>query len=337
MENMAEVSSTKIEQVVDLRTKLNGIFKQKRRSLEEDREIKKERSEKRRKSVESHNENDDVNELQKIHAGITQRVLFDDQDCLKIEKKIDEVVENGEKGRYREKTVDRAPLRNKYFFGEGYTYGNQMREKGPGQERLYARGVVDEIPKWIFDMVEKKIVDAGIVPKNFINSAVINDYQPGGCIVSHIDPGHIFDRPIVSASFFSASSLCFGCKFSFKPIRTSVPVLSLPISRGCVTVLSGYAADGITHCVRPQDVTERRVAIILRRVYDNAPRLPLRYKPERNRKERNLRERSRSPRKRRDRSPDSDSEDEPWYMKNRMRSDHYKENRKHRNSARDSD
>ena len=28
---------------------------------------------------------------------------------------------------------------------------------------------------------------------------------------------------------------------------------------------SGYAADGITHCVRPQDVTERRAVIILRR------------------------------------------------------------------------
>ena len=231
--------SAKVEQV-DLRTKLNGIFKRKHRSLDEDRKIKRERRETRRNSLESYNENGETaetNELQKIHEGITQRVLFDDEDCLKIEKKIDEVVANAEKGQYREKTVDRAPLRIKYFFGEGYTYGKQMSERGPGQERLYARGVVDDIPRWIFDMVEKKIVNAGIVPKNFINSAVINDYQAGGCIVSHIDPGHIFDRPIVSASFFSASSLSFGCKFSFKPIRTSPPVLSLPISRGCVTVL----------------------------------------------------------------------------------------------------
>ncbi|XP_028395345.1 RNA demethylase ALKBH5-like [Dendronephthya gigantea] len=336
---MAEQSSTKIEDVVDLRTKLNGIFKRKHKSLDEDRKIKRERKEARRNSFESYDENGDATELQKIHEGITQRVLFDDEACLKIEKMIDEVVENGEKGHYREKTVDRAPLRNKYFFGEGYTYGKQMAEKGPGQEKLYARGVVDDIPQWIFDMVEKKVVEAGIVPKNFINSAVINDYQAGGCIVSHIDPGHIFDRPIVSASFFSASSLCFGCKFTFKPIRTSPPVLSLPISRGCVTVLSGYAADGITHCVRPQDVTERRAVIILRRVYDDAPRLPLKYKPEWNNHERSLKNRERSPRKKRNRepSPGSDSEDEPWYMKNRMRSDHYKENRKQRNSARDSE
>ena len=236
VKNMADKSG-KIEEVTDLRAKLNGIFKRKRRSLEEDRKIKRERKETRRHSLESVTVNGELTELKKIHQGITQRVLFDPEDCIKIEKKIDEVVENAEQGQYREKTVDRAPLRIKYFFGEGYTYGKQMSEKGPGQERLYARGVVDDIPQWIFDMVERKIVEAGIVPKNFINSAVINDYQPGGCIVSHIDPGHIFDRPIVSASFFSSTNLCFGCKFSFKPIRTSPPVLSLPISRGCVTVL----------------------------------------------------------------------------------------------------
>lgn len=36
-----------------------------------------------------------------------------------------------------------------------------------------------------------------MLPKDWITSAVINDYLPGGCIVSHIDPIHIFDRPIV--------------------------------------------------------------------------------------------------------------------------------------------
>jgi hypothetical protein len=28
-------------------------------------------------------------------------------------------------------------LRNKYFFGEGYTYGSQLERKGPGMERVY--------------------------------------------------------------------------------------------------------------------------------------------------------------------------------------------------------
>lgn len=61
-------------------------------------------------------------------------------------------------------------------------------------ERLYPQGEVDPIPEWIDKMVIQPIVKAGIVPDGFVNSAVINDYQPGGCIVSHIDPIHIFDR-----------------------------------------------------------------------------------------------------------------------------------------------
>ncbi|GFY64306.1 RNA demethylase ALKBH5 [Trichonephila inaurata madagascariensis] len=211
--------------------------------------------------------------LRKLHEGIQQRRLFSDEESKEIENKIDEVVAIGEKGLYKKYTVDRAPLRNKYFFGEGYTYGSQLLKKGPGMEKLYPKGEVDEIPEWVNDLVIKPLVKAKIVPEGFINSVAINDYQPGGCIVSHIDPAHIFDRPIISVSFMSNSALSFGCKFSFKPIRVTDPVLCLPISRGCVTILSGYAADNITHCIRPQDVKKRRAVIILRRVLDDAPRL----------------------------------------------------------------
>lgn len=176
-------------------------------------------------------------ELSKVHAGIKQRRLFTDDQCEEIEKKINDTVKIADKGTYKQHTVDRAPLRNKYFFGEGYTYGSQLQKKGPGMERLYPKGEVDDIPDWIHELVIKPLYDAKIVPKGFVNSAVINDYMPGGCIVSHIDPPHIFDRPIVSVSFFSDSALCFGCKFSFRPIRVSQPVLCLPIDRGCVTMI----------------------------------------------------------------------------------------------------
>ena len=176
-------------------------------------------------------------ELRKIHMGIKQRRLFTHEMCKKIEAKIEEVIETGDNDIYKKCTVDRAPLRNKYFFGEGYTYGTQMARKGPGMERLYPKGQVDEIPDWIFKVVVQPLVDNKIIPDGFVNSAVINVYQPGGCIVSHIDPPHIFDRPIVSVSLLSDSALCFGCKFSFKPIRVSKPVLNLPVPRGCVTLL----------------------------------------------------------------------------------------------------
>uniref|UniRef100_UPI00358E1AEA RNA demethylase ALKBH5 n=1 Tax=Myxine glutinosa TaxID=7769 RepID=UPI00358E1AEA len=209
----------------------------------------------------------------KVQSGVLQARPFTNSECERIEACIDDVVALAERGAYKVRTVDRAPLRNKYFFGEGYTYGSQLVKRGPGQERLYPRGEVDPIPQWIYDLVIRRLEERRIVAKGFVNSAVINDYLPGGCIVSHVDPIHIFDRPIVSVSFFSDSALSFGCKFSFRPIRVSKPVLSLPIAQGCVTVISGYAADEITHCIRPQDIKARRAVIILRRTRINAPRL----------------------------------------------------------------
>ncbi|XP_051558795.1 RNA demethylase ALKBH5 [Myxocyprinus asiaticus] len=212
-------------------------------------------------------------EARKVKSGIKQASIFTAEECAQIEAKIDEVVAKADKGLYREHTVDRAPLRNKYFFGEGYTYGSQLEKRGPGQERLYSKGEVDEIPDWVYEMVINRLVSQSVIPEGFVNSAVINDYQPGGCIVSHVDPIHIFERPIVTVSFFSDSALCFGCKFQFKPIRVSEPVLHLPVRRGSATLLSGYAADDITHCIRPQDIKERRAVIILRKTRPDAPRL----------------------------------------------------------------
>ncbi|KAJ1096726.1 hypothetical protein NDU88_001857 [Pleurodeles waltl] len=212
-------------------------------------------------------------EARLVKHGIRQMRLFSPEECSRIESRIDDVVRAAEKGLYKEHTVDRAPLRNKYFFGEGYTYGAQLQKRGPGQERLYPKGDVDEIPSWVHQLVIRKLEQHRVIPEGFVNSAVINDYQPGGCIVSHVDPIHIFERPIVSVSFFSDSALCFGCKFQFKPIRVSEPVVFLPVRRGSVTILSGYAADEITHCIRPQDIKERRAVIILRKTRTEAPRL----------------------------------------------------------------
>lgn len=176
-------------------------------------------------------------EARLVRNSILQKSIFTPEQCAAIEEKIDDVVAQAEAGLYREHTVDRAPLRNKYFFGEGYTYGSQLEKRGPGQERLYRKGEVDEIPNWVHELVIKPLVSNGVIPEGFVNSAVINDYQPGGCIVSHVDPLHIFARPIVSVSFFSDSALCFGCRFQFKPIRVSEPVFVLPVRRGSVTVL----------------------------------------------------------------------------------------------------
>jgi alkylated DNA repair protein alkB family protein 5 len=96
-----------------------------------------------------------------------------------------------------------------------------------------------------------------MIPKDWVNSAVVNDYLPGGCIVSHIDHPQLFDRPIITASFLSHSSLSFGCKLSFKPISVSQPA-------SCVLSISGFSAE------------ERRALVILRQVPHSAPRMSYR-------------------------------------------------------------
>ncbi|XP_032125107.1 RNA demethylase ALKBH5, partial [Sapajus apella] len=52
------------------------------------------------------------------------------------------------------------------------------------------------------------------------------------------------------------------------------PVVCLLFMVTCsVFLFSGYAADEITHCIRPQDIKERRAVIILRKTRLDAPRL----------------------------------------------------------------
>lgn len=209
-----------------------------------------------------------------IYEGIQQKFLFNELEVGLIEHYINQMVFLAECGVFKAKSVDKAPLRNKYFFGEGYTYGSQLTQKGRGMERLYPKEEIEPIPDWLQDLVIQPLINANLVPNGFINSVVINDYQPGGCIVSHIDPPHLFDRPIISVSLMSNGALSFGCKFNFKPITVTEPLLCLPLPRGVVTLLSGYAADKITHCIRPQDTINRRAVILLRRILPTAPRLP---------------------------------------------------------------
>lgn len=203
--------------------------------------------------------------------------LFSPEECLQLEELIDQVVIDAQRGLFKERTVDLTPMRNKYFFGFAYTYGAQKEHPGArGIEAVWPPEETSEIPDWIREMIVSRLEAKKIVPRGWINSATINDYSPGGCIVSHIDPPHLFDRPIISVSFFSDCNLVFGTSFSFpreakQEIETSIPVLVHPCQRGYATVLKGYSANKITHAIRPCDLPSRRASIILRRVMPTAP------------------------------------------------------------------
>ncbi|OCT61759.1 hypothetical protein XELAEV_18047788mg [Xenopus laevis] len=194
-------------------------------------------------------------EARKVRSGIRQVRLFSPDECAAIESKIDEVVSRADKGLYREHTVDRAPLRNKYFFGEGYTYGAQLQRRGPGQERLYPKGEVDEIPGWVHELLIRRLVEHRIIPEGFVNSAGKFNQKHGG--IQKLLAGVICDQESVGRN-----------------------------TAGNPWHAGGYAADEITHCIRPQDITERRAVVILRKTRTEAPRLEMKslsssYQPER--------------------------------------------------------
>merc|ERR1712048_995022 len=99
-------------------------------------------------------------------------------------------------------------------------------------------------------------------------------------IVSHIDPPHLFARPIFIASFFAAGHLAFGAGFTFEAgrfdqDRSSPPKFLVELPRGSLCRMEGFAADGITHGIRPVDIPGRRASIVLRHVLESAPKVSL--------------------------------------------------------------
>ena len=99
-------------------------------------------------------------------------------------------------GKFRVKTIDTAHLRIKYFFGYAYSYG-----KGKGKEKFYHKTDVSAIPEWIQTRVIGRMEEENLVPKGWINSVVLNDYEKGGFIVQH--QPRVYFRP------FESFYLCF--------------------------------------------------------------------------------------------------------------------------------
>mmetsp|Transcript_8955 Transcript_8955/g.20833 ORF Transcript_8955/g.20833 Transcript_8955/m.20833 type:complete len:371 (+) Transcript_8955:49-1161(+) len=192
--------------------------------------------------------------------------FFEAKACNAIESCIDEMAALAAAGGLcGPKTVDRTPLRTKYFFGKGYTYGQGRR----GSEELLPEGEVDPIPEWMRDLLVKPLEEAGILERGWVDSVVMNDYRSGSSIVAHVDPPSLFERPVVTVSFFCKAYLVFGA--SFDPCRRKQPVHRELLERGSVLMLRGYAADAVTHGIRPEDLLgERRVSLVLRHVSGKA-------------------------------------------------------------------
>ncbi|CAG0889166.1 unnamed protein product [Cyprideis torosa] len=74
-------------------------------------------------------------------------------------------------------------------------------------------------------------------------------------------------------TFLNDSALSFGCRFSSRPLKVSKPVYTVPLPRGSVLAMTGYAADKVSHCICPQDLTHDRIEILIRRTCLSARRM----------------------------------------------------------------
>lgn len=152
--------------------------------------------------------------------------------------------------------------RIKLYYGYRYEYNNPKSEETLAEARipkLFAD--VPPIPEWLRGF-GRRAVEVGAIPSlDFIDIGVVNMYADTGAKLSvHVDPSSLFKRPIVSARFFGDGVLSFGAKGQYEGQRLH----SVPLLRGALTVMQGYAADHVTHAVVVTDVKGKGCSVMMR-------------------------------------------------------------------------
>jgi len=129
---------------------------------------------------------------------------------------------------------------------------------------------------WIRERVEVPMVDAGIVEKNFVNSIAMNVYHDGTeGLAQHYDDATRFKQPIYTVRLFSDSRLSFGSQY----YGFCNGAFFVPLARGCICVMeeNSYSANGVKHCIRPQDMAGKSCALILRQMHPSVVRDAVKY------------------------------------------------------------
>ena len=206
----------------------------------------------------------------------TYTCLYDESELQKIEKRVEVLEEKISSGglpttSFHHSISNNVIRRTKTFFGARYLWTRAQTRRVDSDIANGIRIDVPPYPKWVKNLVEQPLLEANVLPDNFVNTVAINIYRDGSeGIQSHYDDSSRFARPVVSLRVFSDSRLSFGTQF-FGYVNGSFYV---PMPRGCVTIMEplGYGANGIKHSVRPADMTGKSVAIILRQVHERSMR-----------------------------------------------------------------
>ena len=127
----------------------------------------------------------DESDRKRVVDSVDIKSLFDEIEMGNIEKEIDGIIKDVRERKFKTHTVDRSRLRTKFSFGEGYNEG--YNSQGPGRwkrgdekkAKLFPKGEVDPIPKWLKAQVIEPLEDAGLIREEWVNCAVVSDYVGG--------------------------------------------------------------------------------------------------------------------------------------------------------------
>jgi hypothetical protein len=185
--------------------------------------------------------------------------------------------------------------RLKMFFGFRYSYGSALTSSAgmtsstttTPQEQLFqdVAGIdeydqqlaskVEEIISVLFANTTSTITTTTTTTSTTmntpwrINQLVVNVYVESGATLGvHIDSLKLFDRPICSLRLWQDSTLSFGCA-GFAGTETS-SYLGIPLKRNTLTIMHGFAADRLKHCIQGKHVRGLTASLLFRQVkYNN--------------------------------------------------------------------
>eukprot|EP01083_Nonionella_stella_P021177 58727_1 len=219
-----------------------------------------------------------INGSQWIRAGgVAFHDIFTEEELQEIERLLDELQAKSERNEHRrytsQSTTKRTGIlvRTKHFFGARYLW-HPSDFVIEGKEKSIGNGLrtdVDDVPPALWKLVERKLVECGLIPKDWIEGIAFNMYHDGTeGIGPHFDDIERFERPIVTIRLYSDARIAFGTDL----YGTSNGIFSIPLPRGCVLLMqpNSFATDGIKHTVRPCDMYTKSAAIVLRRFQQQA-------------------------------------------------------------------
>ncbi|KAH0468933.1 hypothetical protein IEQ34_002165 [Dendrobium chrysotoxum] len=123
--------------------------------------------------------------------------------------------------------------------------------------------IADPIPN-IFKLMIKQLITSHVLPINCVpDSCIINIYEPGDCILPHID-SHDFVRPFSTVSFLNEYNIMFGHKLKSVGPGEFIGSASIPLPVGFMLVLNGNGDDLAKHCI--PTVSYKRISVTFRKM-----------------------------------------------------------------------